>query len=83
MTTDVDAYELEQQVVEHFEQAEKDLETLYRESPLQYGPDEEAIKTVLIQCLEMHFGSLDKVIHTKKDVQSLIANIDRMLMQYR
>jgi len=37
---------------------EKFLEKLYEESSLPYGPDEAAIKRLLLECLEEHWGSL-------------------------
>ncbi|CAK9072278.1 Uncharacterized protein SCF082_LOCUS35995, partial [Durusdinium trenchii] len=44
--------------------AEKEtaLERAYENSTLRYSPDQEAIKTLLLECLEDHYGSLDKLI---------------------
>ena len=39
---------------------EKDLEKTYAESKLQHAPDEEKIKALLLECLEEHYGSLEK-----------------------
>ena len=50
----------EQQVRDYFDRKEKDLEKMYAESTLPWGPDEEKIKQLLLDCLEHHFGSLDK-----------------------
>jgi len=41
---------------------EHQLEVLYANSTLQHSPDEEKIKALLLQCLEHHYGSLDKAI---------------------
>lgn len=43
------------------------LEKLYTESALPWGPDEEAIKQLLLNCLEEHFGSLSDcvVLHNR------------------
>jgi hypothetical protein len=38
------------------------LENMYHESDLPHGPDEEAIKQLLLDCLEEHYGSLDGAI---------------------
>lgn len=55
-------------VKKHFEQKERDLETLYHTSScLTYAPDEKAIKNVLLQCLEMSYGSLDNCIASVRD----------------
>jgi hypothetical protein len=48
----------EQQIREYFERREKELETVYQNSKLPYGPDEAAIKELLLNCLEEHYGNL-------------------------
>lgn len=50
------------QVQGFFDQKQKYLEQLYQDSTLPYNPDENAIKQLLLNCLEHHFGSLDKVL---------------------
>jgi uncharacterized protein len=51
-----------EQVVQYFTDKEKSLEETYAKSTLPWSPDEEKIKKLLLICLEMHYGSLDKVI---------------------
>lgn len=58
---------------------EKYLEKLYEESKLPYGPDEQKIKKVLIDCLEHHYGSLDKVIHMPDRYEVAIKEIERII----
>lgn len=41
---------------------EKQLENLYNESKLSWGPDEEKIKQLLLRCLEHHYGNLEKAV---------------------
>ncbi len=41
---------------------EKELEKLYHESKLPWGPDESLIKDLLLKCLEHHYGSLEKCV---------------------
>ncbi|MFH1742969.1 MAG: nucleotidyltransferase domain-containing protein [bacterium] len=48
----------EENIEQFFTDKEKVLERLYHESALPYRPDQEAIKKLLLECLEMHFGSL-------------------------
>lgn len=48
-------------VTNYFEQKESQLETLYHESTLPWGPDEDAIHGVLMRCIEHHYGSIDQV----------------------
>jgi len=50
------------QVREYFERRERDLERLYQESKLPHGPDEAKIKTLLLECLEEHYGSLEGAV---------------------
>lgn len=48
----------EKQVYQFFEDKERALEKLYADSDLPWGPDEDAIKDLLLLCLETHYGSL-------------------------
>lgn len=68
----------EQQVRDFFALKEKQLETLYNESKLPWGPDEAEIKKLLCQCLEMHYGSLDKVLVVKTDTQEILRKIGEL-----
>jgi hypothetical protein len=43
---------------------EKALEKAYEESTLPYGPDEPAIKRLLLECLEEHWGTIDGCVIT-------------------
>jgi predicted nucleotidyltransferase len=62
----------EQEIYDYFNQKEKDLEAVYNSSQLPYSPDESKIKSLLLQCLEMHYGSLDQVyIQQDKPIQAL------------
>lgn len=45
-----------------FSEKEKDLEKVYAESKLRHRPDEGAIKQLLLNCLEDHYGSLQDAI---------------------
>lgn len=50
-------------VSEFFDEKESELDELYETSEaLPYSPDEERIKGILLDCLEMHYGSLDGCI---------------------
>jgi len=51
-----------ERVREFFGDKERDLEKAYQESELPYKPDEEKIKELLLDCLRMHYGSLEGVI---------------------
>ncbi len=58
-------------IVEYFEMKEKSLEELYTKSDLPHSPDETAIKSLLLECLEMHYGRLEKVVYTSDETKLL------------
>jgi len=45
-------------IIKWAQDKEKQLENLYVDSKLPWGPDEGAIKKLLLECLELHYGSL-------------------------
>lgn len=58
---------------------EKELEKVYSESKLRHSPDEAAIKQLLINCLEEHYGSLgealvtpDRAVHALREIQTIL-----------
>lgn len=52
----------EQDIYDYFNEKEKQLEKLYHESKLRYSPDEPAIKQLLLNCLEEHYGDLSSCV---------------------
>ena len=59
-------------ILNHFTRKERELETLYTSSKLPHSPDEAAIKQLLLDCLEMHYGSLaDCVVNVDAATQAL------------
>jgi hypothetical protein len=69
----------EEKIREYFSIKEKSLEVAYHSSKLPYGPDEEKIKKLLLECLEEHYGDLshavvmpDKAIQALRDISSII-----------
>lgn len=66
-----------------FEDKERALEEVYNKSNLKYGPDEEEIKTLLLNCLEHHYGSLDKAITRETPAEQLITEMQAVLDKYR
>lgn len=70
-----------EQVENFFYEKERYLEKLYQDSTLRHKPDEEAIKNLLLTCLEMHYGSLDKVVvlgNTKdKAIEEILVVLDK------
>jgi uncharacterized protein len=51
-----------EEVRKWFSDKEKSLEKLYNESSLQHSPDEEAIRALLLNCIEEHYGSLEGAV---------------------
>lgn len=66
-----------------FQEKEKHLEEVYINSKLQAYPNENTIKKILINCLEHHYGSLDKVVSIPNREQNLIQELDTVLERYR
>jgi len=57
------------EIEEHFKSKEQQLEEVYNKSELPHSPDEHKIRNLLLDCLEHHFGSLDKLV-TRLDKNS-------------
>jgi len=64
-----------EQVKEFFVTKEKELESAYTSSKLPHGPDEAAIKTLLLECLEIQYGSLESAITLPGQERALLAQI--------
>jgi hypothetical protein len=67
------------QIEDYFDKKEKDLESLYIKSDLEYSPNEEAIKQLLLNCLEMHFGSLYSVVENPKGIDILLSEFQDII----
>ena len=69
-----------QQVIDYFELKEKQLEQAYTDSKLPYSPDESAIKDLLMNCIESHYGSIgsvpsdDKLTKALLDINNIVQN---------
>lgn len=68
---------------EWFTSKEKHLEELLNTSSLPYSPDEDVIKKVLLECLEMHYGSLDQAIKIETPVEKLLAEMQSIIDKYK
>jgi len=65
----------EEQVKQFFYDKEKYLLGLGDKSPLPHTPDMDKIKTILIECIEMHYGSVDKVLKIEGKNDKLLRQI--------
>lgn len=77
------------QIEEYFAKKEVELETLYNENKagLPWGPGEdglqEKIKQLLFQCLEEHYGSMDKCIVNPDAAVMALREVEGVLKNYR
>ena len=72
-----------ERVLEWFGDKEKQLEELYVKSTLQHKPDEEAIKDLLLTCLEQHYGSLGNAVKRNEvPVEKMIAELKKVIEKY-
>jgi predicted nucleotidyltransferase len=67
----------------YFTEKERTLEVQYATSKLPLTYDEAALKALLLQCLEAHYGSLSNAITTSPDVGRLVREMDDLLARYR
>lgn len=70
------------EIGEYFDKKEKELETLYTNSTLRHSPDEHAIKKLLLECLELHYGSLEKAVVIEGQEIEILRRIKEMVERY-
>jgi predicted nucleotidyltransferase len=68
-----------EQVEQYFHDKEKSLEEIYSKSTLRHSADEPAVKKVLMECLEEHFGSLEGAVSTENSYRDLLRQIQKMV----
>ena len=73
----------ELQIREYFARKEGELETLYQNSKLPYGPDEEKVKQLLLNCLEEHYGNLEKSIVNPDAAVTALREVASVLEKYQ
>ncbi|RYD60168.1 MAG: nucleotidyltransferase, partial [Verrucomicrobiaceae bacterium] len=71
------------QIEDYFQLKEKTLEQVYATCTLPHSPDEAKIKQMLMDCLEMHYGSLEKAVARDTSSAQLLREIDIVLDRYR
>jgi hypothetical protein len=69
----------EQQVIEYFERKRVDLEQVRSKSTLPPGPDVEAIRAILLQCLEAHYGTLDRCVVVQGRAETVLRQIKDLI----
>jgi len=61
---------------------EKALEKAYEASSLRHSPDQPAIKTLLLDCLEHHYGSLEASVVRPDELTLILDNITEQVRKY-
>jgi predicted nucleotidyltransferase len=70
----------EEQIYKYFDEKSLQLEKLYNESKvITHTPNLKAIKKLLLECLESHYGSLDKVIENPDKNSEIIRKIKELV----
>lgn len=72
----------ELEIKEWAEKKEQQLEKVYADSDLPWGPDEEKIKKLLLECLEHHYGSLSACIALPDAAKLALRDIKDILDRY-
>ncbi|MFA6159157.1 MAG: nucleotidyltransferase domain-containing protein [Candidatus Paceibacterota bacterium] len=71
-----------EQLEEWAKTKERTLDELYTKSTLRHGPDEPAVRQVLVDCLEHHYGSLSTLLNTVSDERRLLGQIAEIVKGY-
>lgn len=66
----------------YFEEKEVALEQVYLDSKLPYKADEDALKSLLLQCLEEHYGSLGAMIRQDNSAEAVLADLQKIIAKY-
>jgi predicted nucleotidyltransferase len=71
-----------EQIESYFTEKEKILEMQYATSTLPHSPDEEAIKTILLHCLEMFYGSISAAISRNPSITEMLNDLKLLVDKY-
>lgn len=71
----------EKEIREWFSAKEKTLEKLYADSKLPHGPNEDQIKQLLLECIEIHYGSLDKFNFVNPNAEKVALKEIKMILE--
>ena len=67
----------------YFTKRETQLEEAYQKSTLRHSPDEPAVKTLLLKCLEEHFGNLSSLVSLDQRTPALVAELEAVLRKFK
>lgn len=66
----------------YFAEKEQALETVYLNSALPYKADEKALKNLLLQCMEEHYGSLAELVQRDTSVDDVLRDLQAVLAKH-
>ena len=69
----------QQQILDYFEKKRVDLEGIRARSALPPGPNMPALRDLLLKCLEMHYGSLDRCVVVPGRAEGLLRQIRELI----
>lgn len=72
-----------EEVLEWAANKEKDLDKLYHSSTIPHGPDEGAIKNLLLESLEHHYGSISDCVVLPNAKEMALKEIKNVLEKYK
>lgn len=67
------------QIKEYFNKKESELETAYTNSKIPWGPDEDSIKELLLNCLEEYYGSIDEFVITEERALTTLRKVRELI----
>lgn len=68
---------------EWVENKDRSMETLYADSTLRHEPDEAAIKQLLVDCLEMHYGNLQDAVVEQDQHGRLVRELEDLVHKHK
>jgi uncharacterized protein len=71
------------QIQEYFDRREKQLDEAYENSKLPHKADEAAVKNLLLNCLEEHFGTLTGSVIREDVAATALREIEDVLKRYK
>jgi predicted nucleotidyltransferase len=72
----------EEKLKNWFNEKEQHLEELHTKSTLRHAPDEDAIRNLLMNCLEQHYGSLGEAVKREVPVDKMVAELRAVIDKY-
>lgn len=71
-----------EQIDAYFTSKERELETLYTNSTLRHSPDEDAIKELLLNVLEEHYGDLSSAVASEGRERLALLQISEIVNRF-